>query len=415
MKISFRLAAAALLLMAGAAAQTAPNEDSLGKSSGYPAANRISQSHQEAYLVGSFSAMDSFAPHCKLPPSVEPLLLKKTQSEPAFRYRFEGRTLALDDYMQHQRATAVLVLKDGNIVAERYNYDRTPQQRMLSQSMAKTIVALAVGKALEEGHIRSLDDTADTYAPALAGTLYGGTRIINLLRMASGAQFMHDHSGQGDTAHFSQAIRKVGAVGAAQMIKMRASPEGERFNYTNAETHVLGLVVRGATGHTLCDYAAKKIWQPMGAESLATWLVNPLDDVEFVAGNFNATTHDYARLGWLLANDGQVRGKQVITRDYMLDMTDAARQPENFRPGRMTHQGHTYMGYGLQTWLFPGNSRRFALEGIYGQAIFVDPDLKLVMVHLAVGMDASGDASGNHLGAERNALWRGIVARYGNW
>jgi CubicO group peptidase (beta-lactamase class C family) len=81
----------------------------------------------------------------------------------------------------------------------------------------------------------------------------------------------------------------------------------------------------------------------------------------------------------------------------------------------MPNKGSTYFGYGLQTWLLPGSSRRFALLGIYGQAIFVDPDLKLVMVHLAVGKDASGDAGGTHLGAERDALWRGIVAHYGHW
>jgi hypothetical protein len=52
---------------------------------------------------------------------------------------------------------------------------------------------------------------------------------------------------------------------------------------------------------------------------------------------------------------------------------------------------------------------------VYGQAIFVDPALKLVVVHTAVGKDASGDASGNHLGAERDALLRGVVAQYGEW
>ncbi len=52
---------------------------------------------------------------------------------------------------------------------------------------------------------------------------------------------------------------------------------------------------------------------------------------------------------------------------------------------------------------------------MYGQAIFVDPVLKLVVVHTAAGKDAAGDASGHHLGAERSALLRGIVAQYGKW
>ena len=174
-------------------------------------------------------------------------------------------------------------------------------------------------------------------------------------------------------------------------------------------------MLRGATGRTLCDYVGKNIWQPIGAESKATWLLNPVDQVELAQGGFNATLRDYARLGLMMAADGQARGSAVLSREHLLDMTDAARQPEAFRPGRMDYHGSTYYGYGLQTWLMPGSHRRFVLLGVYGQAIYVDPALNLVMVHTAVGRDASGDASGNHLGSERDALWRGVVARYGDW
>lgn len=400
---------------AQATAYAAPDEDVLGKAAGYPVAPRLEQAFQEPYRVGSFSAMDSLAPHCTLAPSATPLPLKPATTETPFRYRYESRSNTLDDYLQHQRATAVLVVKDGEIVAERYSYGRTPAQRMLSNSMAKTVVALAVGKAVEQGLIKSLDDTAATYAPELAGTLYGGTKIINLLRMASGAQYVEDYSATDDRARFNRAVRRLGAAKAAKVVTERAAPEGERFNYASAQTQMLGLVLRGATGRTLCDYVDQTIWQPLGAESAATWLINPLDGIEYASGNLNATARDYARLGWLLANDGQAQGQQVVPRDHVLAMTDAALQPEQFRPGRMQNRGSTYLGYGLQTWLLPGSQRRFALLGIYGQAIYVDPAQKLVMVHLAVGKDASGDASGTRMGAERDALWRGIVARYGNW
>ncbi|VTU28306.1 6-aminohexanoate-dimer hydrolase [Variovorax sp. SRS16] len=406
---------AALLLLASAPLHAAPDEDALGKAAGYPVARTRAEAFREPYLVGSFSAMDRVGPHCTLSPSADPLPLRTAAGETVLRYRFRGQTLSLDDYMQRQRATAVLVLKDGEIVAERYNYGRTAGMRMLSNSMAKTLVALAVGKALEEGAIRSLDDTAATYAPALAGTLYGETRIVNLMHMASGAQYVEDYSGFDDFARFNRSVSRLGAAAAARTITQRAAPQGERFNYASSETAMLGLVLRGATGQSLCDYVERRIWQPMGAEAEATWLINPVDGVEYAGGSFNATPHDYARLGWLLANDGELRGKAVVPREYLLDMTEAARQPERFRPGRMPYKGSTYLGYGLQTWLMPGSHRRFVLLGVYGQAIFVDPELKLVLVHLAVGKDASGDASGNHLGAERDALWRGIVAHYGAW
>ena len=393
----------------------APDEAALGKAKGYPVAPGLQQTHQDGYIVGSFSAMDSLTPHCTLPASDKPLALGTAETETNFNYRFKDQLLTLDDYMQRQRATAVLVLKDGVIVAERYNYARSPSMRMLSNSMAKTITAMALSKALEEGLIHSFDDAASTYVPALKGSLYGETRIVNLLRMASGARYAEDYTTQDDRARFNAKVRREGVVAAARTVTARADTEGERFNYAGAQTQVLGLVLRGATGKTLCDYVAQKIWQPLGAEAQATWQLNPVDQMELAQGGFNATVRDYARLGWLLANDGTVNGHTVLTREHVLDMNDATRQPLAFRPGHMQYKSSTYAGYGFQTWLLPGSHRRFALQGVYGQAIFVDPELKLVMVHTAVGKDASGDASGNHLGAERDALFRGVVAQYGAW
>ncbi len=405
----------AVLALLPRLAVAAPDEELLGKADGYPVASSMRQTNQARYMVGSFSAMDSLSPYCSLAAASRPLKLGLADTEPPFRYSYAGQTLTLDDYMQRQRATAVLVLKDGKIVAERYNYGRGPAMRMLSNSMAKTITALGVMRALEQGLIHSLEDTAETYVPALKGSLYGQTRLAHLLRMASGARYVEDYSEQDDRVRFNATVRRSGVIQAALGVTEREVPQGQQFNYAGAQTQVLGLVLRAATGTTLCDYVATNIWQPLGAESQATWLLNSVDQMELAQGGFNATVRDYARLGWMMANDGQLGDTSVVSREHLLDMTDAMRQPPAFRPGSMRYHGSTYVGYGFQTWLMPGTHRRFALQGVYGQAILVDPELKLVVVHMAVGQDASGDASGNHLGAERDALFRGIVARYGRW
>lgn len=402
-------------LALGSGGQAAPDELSLGKLFNYPVAPRLAQAFTESYRVGSFSAMDSIAPHCVMEPSATPLPLPKAATEPAFSYQLDGKTYTLDDYMQRQRATVLLVLKDGEIVAERSNYERTPAHRHLSNSMAKTVVALAVGKALEERAIKSLEDTAADYDWRLAGTLYGRTRLIHLLRMASGARFVEDYSGNDDLARYNRVAQRRGAAQAAREVNEQLNEPGTVFNYASPETQMLALAVRGATGQTLCDYVASRIWKPLGAESRATWITNPADGLEIASGYFNATARDYARLGWMLAQDGRGQDRQVVPREWILKMTDATLQPEQFRPGRMQNKGSTYLGYGLQTWLVPGSGRRFMLLGVYGQAILVDPGLKLVVVHLAVAKDASGDASGTHMAAERNALIRGIVAQYGRW
>src|SRR4029453_11944906 len=119
-----------------------------------------------------------------------PWALQKAASEPAYRWSIDKeRDLTVDDYLARQRIMGLLIIKDGVIQVERYQYDRKPTHRFTSQSMAKSITSLAVGISLEEGKIASLDDRADRYAPKLRGTLYGETTIRNLLRMASGARY----------------------------------------------------------------------------------------------------------------------------------------------------------------------------------------------------------------------------------
>jgi CubicO group peptidase (beta-lactamase class C family) len=135
--------------------------------------------------------------------------------------------------------------------------------------------------------------------------------------------------------------------------------------------------------------------------------------LEVAFGNFNATLRDYARLGVVLANDGvrpdDASKKQIIPLQFLLDATDWKRSPEQFHPGKAT----PYLGYGYQFWIFPGERRRFALLGVYGQSIFVDPGLKLVIVQ--TGANATAEAGKNSLGADRQAFWRGVVSFYGKW
>ena len=106
---------------------------------------------------------------------------------------------------------------------------------------------------------------------------------------------------------------------------------------------------------------------------------------------------DYGRLGVLLANDGEVGGKQIVPKEYLLEATDWRRQPAAFAPRTAT----PFFGYGYQFWLFPGEKRRFALLGVYGQSIFVDPELKLVMVVTAAAKNASVGKESFAPGAQR--------------
>jgi CubicO group peptidase (beta-lactamase class C family) len=397
-----------LALLAHSLAQAAPDEELLGKSAGYPVGTRATWFYDERVRVGSFSHLDDVLPHNTLRRSPAPMPLPKAADAAEINYRFEGKDFSLDDFLAHQRVTGFMLIRNGEVITERYQYARNPQNRFVSHSMAKSIVSIAVGMALSEGKIASLDDKVAKYVPQLAGRGYGESTIRNMLRMASGVRFREEYSGNDDLARFSRIRFAQGSLAALKAFDARETQQGAVFHYASPQTVVLTLLLRAVTGMSLSDYLTPRLWQPMGAEADATW-VRTRDGTEAGSGNFNAILRDYGRLGMLLANDGAVDGKQVIPKDYLLEATDWHRQPDNFKPLLAT----PFFGYGYQFWLFPGEQRRFALLGVYGQSIFVDPELKLVMVITAAAKNAS--VGKESFARERGALWRGIVGKYGNW
>lgn len=407
-------ALALTLSLLTSASHAAPDEERLGRAQGYPVGTAGNWFTQESVRVGSFTRQAEIdgllngGVH-SLAASPAPWPLPRAPAEPAYRWHIDAfRNLSLEDYLARQRVMGLLILKDGVVQVERYQYERGAADRFVSHSMAKSLVSLAVGMALQEGRLRSLDDRADRYASALAGTLYGETSLRDLLRMASGARFDERYDGADDLARFARAAAREGLEAAARLVSERAAPAGERFNYASPETVMLAAVLRAATGESLSDYLQPRLWQAMGAESSALWRTDR-KGLESAGGNFNATLRDYARLGLLLAHDGQRSdtGVQVIPRDYLLEATDATRHPAAFAPGQAT----AYYGYGYQFWTFPGRPRRFALLGVYGQMIFVDPVLKLVMVQTAA--NATPRPGQTSLAREADAFWRGLISYYG--
>ena len=396
------------LLAASFSAHAAPDEELLGKSAGYPIGTRATWFYDERVRVGSFSHLDDILPHNTLQKSAAPMPLPKAADAATIGYLFEGKEYSLDDFLAHQRVTGFMLIRNGEIIAERHQYARTAQNRFVSHSMAKSIVSIAVGIALSEGKIASLDDKIAKYVPQLAGRAYGESTIRNMLRMASGVQFREVYDGNDDLARFTRIRVTQGSVAALKAFNTREAEQGTRFRYASAQTVVLTVLLRAVTGMTLSEYLTPRLWQPLGAEADATW-VRTRDGTEAGSGNFNATLRDYGRLGVLLANDGSAGGKQIVPKDYLLEATDWRRQPDAFGPQKAT----PFFGYGYQFWLFPGEKRRFALLGVYGQSVFVDPELKLVMVITAAAKNAS--VGKEPFARERSALWRGIVAKYGSW
>lgn len=401
------LALALLCLALPAGAE--PDAELLGSAQGYPVGGPPDFS-RTLYRVGSWSAMDKVGVPVRSVArggAVHPL--PNAAAAPAIRYRYRNAGYSLDEYLERRRVTGLLVLKNGEIVAERYRYGRTPEARFLSFSMAKSVNALLIGIALDKGLIASLDDPAEKYVTGLAGSAYGGTTVRQLLRMSSGVKFTELYDGNDDIARLGRAMAGNGPrpVPLLKSFNERVNPAGEKFAYATAESEVLRRVLAAAAGRNLSELTSEWLWQPLGAERDAFWRVSA-DGQEQAGGGFNATLRDWGRLGLLLAQDGKAGGVQVVPREYLLDATDPARQPPAFAPRQAT----PFFGYGYQFWLFPFKARTFALQGIHGQSVFVQPSSGIVMVQTAVYDQASGRTDPEPY-AERTAVWRGVLQSLG--
>lgn len=355
-----------LLLLAGLAFCTvslaAPDEEALGKSKGYPVCPDTKGSFSpEECLVGVMSHYHQVYPSRVVKKAESPRPLGRAAQEPA---------LGLDAFLAENRNTGLLVMQGDTIQAERYQYERNAEHRFASMSMAKTVIGILVGIALHEKKIKSVDDKARVYVPALKGHPYGETPIRHLLTMTSGVKFEEVYNGRDDVMKLANAILwQEGPGGAAAVLpyKERVAAPGLRWSYASSETFVLALVLRGAVGGNLSEYTSRVLWQPMGAEFDAHWNIDPLGN-ELGYCCFSATLRDWARLGLLLADGGARDGKQIIPAAWV----KAATSPQAPNPT-----------YGYQTWV-SSKGDRFHLRGRRGQAVWVHPATRTVVVHTSV-------------------------------
>jgi CubicO group peptidase (beta-lactamase class C family) len=260
--------------------------------------------------------------------------------------------------------------------------------------MAKTITAMLMGVALSEDAITSVNKTAAKYVPELKDSDYGKIPIRDLLHMSSGMYCA------GSRSDFENLDVKVLAGDCKQAV-----PAGTRFQYSAADSQLLGLILTRAVKMPLAHYMQERIWQKIGSEANASWNIDASGQ-ETAYCCFNAVLRDYARFGRLLAFDGAWNGKQLIPRQWVLDATTVNASDSQLEPGKST----PFFGYGYQTWIFPGPRRMFALLGANGQRIFVDPESKLIMVQTAVTVKTVDPKTD----AEMIALWLSLVRHFGN-
>lgn len=299
----------------------------------------------------------------------------------------------VEAWITARNVTALVVLKDGKIVHESYHQGTGPEDLRISWSVAKSFLSALFGVIHAEGKV-GLDDPVVQYVPELAGTAYDGASVRDILTMSSGVKFNEDY------LDFWSDINRMGRVlalgqsmdGFAASLKEREAEPGARWHYVSIDTHVLGMIIRGATGEDIPELMERHILAPLGMEKAPYYLTDGYG-VSFVLGGLNVTTRDYARFGQMIAQGGEWQGRQVVPRDWVEESTS----PQ--APGGV--------GYGYQWWIADGAAPgEVNAQGIYGQYIWIDRARNVVIAVNAAdrGFEEPGVAAGNI------ALFRKIAA-----
>lgn len=306
----------------------------------------------------------------------------------------------LDAYMTKNNTAGLMIIKDGEIVLEKYGEGLDADGKWTSFSVAKSFSSTLVGAAIKDGLIGSVDDPIVDYLPGLAGSAYEGVSIRQVLNMTSGVAWNEDYEDpNSDVAKFSSEPSLDGSDPVvAYMARLpREAEPGTKWVYKTGETNLVGSLVRGATGKSMSDYLTEKVWQPFGMHQDAYWMLD-LGAGEIAGCCLSVSLKDYARFGHFFMHGAKIDGVAIVPDNWIEEATASTPAANEGMGGRG--------GYGFQWWLTNGPAYR--ASGIFGQGIWLNPEKDLVIVALS----AWPGATDNLFGQRRQLMINAIEAAY---
>jgi CubicO group peptidase (beta-lactamase class C family) len=334
-----------------------------------------------------FGHLDKLFPLARVRRGVEVSALPKAGRQISPDVTWNGHTYAIGDFMAAAHLTGVLVIKDGQVVMERYALGRQPGDRWDSFSVAKSVTSTLIGAAIKDGYLKSLDDPLTAYLPEMKGSAYDGVNIRQLLTMTSGVKWNEDYTDpNSDVAVSSNWVGEPGVeplVSYMRRLPREASP-GTHWSYKTGETDLAGILLARAVHEPLSEYLSDKIWRPVGMESDAVWMLDR-GGLERGGCCIGITLRDYGRLALFIEGGANVHTHLILPDGWLT----AATVNEVHPPGPVP--------YGYFWWPRPDG---YEAIGIFGQSIRFMPAEHLIVITNG----ATPQATGTNINSAKAAL-----------
>jgi len=289
---------------------------------------------------------------------------------------YNSNTISSDllEKMKAIETGSFIVIRNDSILHEEYMGEFNSASYTNSFSMAKTVVSVLIGCAIQDGKIKSVDQPVSDFIPEFRNDDRSAITIRHLLTMSSGIAFDEDYVNPfayPAEAYYGSDLRKL----TLAYNQVNEKP-GVTFRYLSGNTQLLGFILSKATGKTVSEYASEKLWIPIGCEHNAFWSLDAEDGDEKAFCCLNSNARDFARIGKLYLDSGRWNGKQIVPETYALESVAVT--------GLKNDDGTACLSYGFSWWMIPQYKGHhiFYARGILGQYVLAIPDLNMIVVRL---------------------------------
>lgn len=286
-------------------------------------------------------------------------------------YNIKPMPAELKSTLEQYKTVSFLVIKNDSILYEQYWEDKSDTSHTNSFSMAKSIIGVLIGIAIDEGKIKSLDQKVGDFIPEYKTGSRAQLTIRHLITMSAALSW--DEAYANPLSVTTEAYYGTDLFSLVKNQEVVGTP-GKEFNYQSGCSQLLGFIIEKATGKHIAEYASDKLWKPLNAMHAAEWSLDKKEGAEKAYCCFYSNARDFARIGSLYLHHGNWHGIQIIDSSYVAESVTPAPLDDNGKPNKV---------YGYHWWIGDYSGKHiFYCRGILGQYVVAIPDENIIFVRL---------------------------------
>ena len=302
----------------------------------------------------------------------------------------EKQPVTWNDFLERNYTDGIIILHKGKIVYEKYPAGLKQNGVHSAMSVSKSFTGILASILIDEGIINPEKLVTD-YLPELQDSGFAGATVRNVLDMTTAIEYSEDYTNPNAEVWKFSASGNVyrpadysGPKNYYEYIKtVKKIPNqehGQLFGYKTVNTELTAWIISRVTGKSITQLLSEKIWKPMEANYYGFYQVGTAD-IAFAGGGFSLNLRDMALFGELLRNGGKQKGKQILTKKAVLEVSQGGSQDAFKNSGEYPLlKGWSYHN---MWWITNNSHKAFMARGVHGQAIYIDPKAQMVIARFA--------------------------------